>query len=112
MAATLTEFYFDGLNLALSSCVFTDAALTTVAPQGWYSDGSVTRYLTVTGVNGFLGVDTNCLSCNSDCEGQVVININTKLPPFTTNFSGTFLVPLGLGIGPATLGAIIYKSLL
>lgn len=109
MAATLTEFYFDGLNLALSSCVFTDAALTTVAPQGWYSDGSATRFLTVTGVNGSLGVDTNCPSCNSDCEAPAIININTALPAIT-NFSGTFLVPLGLGIGPATQGAIIIRA--
>ena len=78
---------------------------------GWYSDGSATRFLTVTGVNGSLGVDTNCPSCNSDCSTPIVINIDKFVnpPASPTQLNGTYLVPLGLGIGPATQGAIIIR---
>ena len=51
----LTQYYLDGTNLSLATCVFLDAALTTVAPQGYYGDGAIIRYQTVSAGVGVLG---------------------------------------------------------
>lgn len=43
--ATESTYYLNGPSLASSTCVFLDADLTTCAPNGWYSDGTVVRQL-------------------------------------------------------------------
>lgn len=43
--AVTGNYYLNGPTLATSTAVFTDAALTVCAPDGYYSDGSITRLL-------------------------------------------------------------------
>lgn len=41
--ATSETVYLNGPSLASATAVFTDAALTTYAPEGFYSDGAIVR---------------------------------------------------------------------
>ena len=41
--ATLGTFYFDTNSFASATTIYDDAALTTVAQNGWYSDGTIVR---------------------------------------------------------------------
>ena len=109
MPATLSQYYLDAKNFPLSTSVFTDAALTTVAAQGWYSDGVIYRFLTVSGVEAVLGPATTCPTCFSECSGEININTMNVSGGTPADRKGTYLVPLGTGVGPETLGAIIVR---
>jgi hypothetical protein len=52
-------FYLNAGSLALATSVYTDAGLTTLAPDQWYSNGAIAREQ----VSGVLGAITNC-ACN------------------------------------------------
>lgn len=41
--ATVGTFYFDTNSFASATTIYDDAALTTVAQNGWYSDGTIVR---------------------------------------------------------------------
>lgn len=56
-------FYLNGTSLSNATSVFTDSALTTLAADGYYSDGAVSRRQ----VNGVLEDVANCPSCNPPC---------------------------------------------
>ena len=126
---TLTEYYIDATNLSLATCVFTDLALTTVAPQGYYADGAIVRYLTVQGVApnqyGTLSGAVNnngqgpldCPSCVTPCSSvdssqAIRIESNAIYPPVVplgTDLSGTYRIPINLGEGAGTTGAVIVR---
>jgi len=112
MAGSLQDFYLDAGNLSLATCVFTNSTLTTVAAQGYYSDGFVTRFLTVTGSNAVLGNPVQTPDCYSGCgdSGEV---INTKNGSFSGGapgqFKGTYQMWLDTGTGPESTGAIICR---
>tara|TARA_Y100000592_G_scaffold6752_2_gene9638 strand:- start:3844 stop:6777 length:2934 start_codon:yes stop_codon:yes gene_type:complete len=112
MAGSLQDFYLDAGNLSLAMCVFTNSTLTTVAPQGYYSDGFVTRYLTVTGSNGVLGNPLETPDCYAGC-GDTGEIINTKNTSFQGGlpgqFKGTYQMWLDTGVGPDSTGAIICR---
>ena len=41
--AALGTYCFDGLNFSQASALFTDSGLTTLAPDGYYSQGGIIR---------------------------------------------------------------------
>lgn len=57
--ATRSTFYLDGLNLSSSTSVYSDEQLTTLASDGWYSDGSIARQQ----ISGFLQAVEQCDNC-------------------------------------------------
>jgi hypothetical protein len=60
---TTGTYYFDGSSLADSTSVFTDSELLTLAPDGYYSIGSIYRLQT----GGVLGPVTTCPACIPAC---------------------------------------------
>jgi hypothetical protein len=58
--ATQGNYYLNGPNLATATQVFTDAALTVCASDGWYSDGTISRQLQ----NCILLPQETCADCN------------------------------------------------
>lgn len=57
--ATQGTYYLNAASLALASAVYTDAALTTLAPNGFYSDSSIVREQ----VSGVLQAQSSCPGC-------------------------------------------------
>tara|TARA_Y100000004_G_C8866674_1_gene391430 strand:+ start:62 stop:241 length:180 start_codon:yes stop_codon:yes gene_type:complete len=57
--ATSGTYYLDGPTLATATAVYTDAATTTPAADGWYSDGTISREQT----SGLLGIVQTCPTC-------------------------------------------------
>jgi len=120
----LTQYYLDATNLSLATCVFTDPDLTIVAAQGYYGDGATIRYQTVQGAppfgtlgpanNSYGGDSLNCPSCVTPCladESSLsqAIRIESGFNNLGTDLSGNFNIPLSLGEGPDTVGAIICR---
>ena len=58
MAATGT-YYYSSASFSTATALFTDAALTTFAPDGWYSDESIVRQQ----ASGVLFAEDNCPNC-------------------------------------------------
>jgi outer membrane biosynthesis protein TonB len=54
--ATVGTFYFDTNSFASATTIYDDAALTTVAQNGWYSDGTIVRQQ----INGVLYAAQSC----------------------------------------------------
>jgi len=89
-------YYLDGPSLALSTSVYTDAALTICANDGVYSDGSITRVL----AGCVLGSSKFCPSCGERCGN----NVNNNNKP-----SGTYSSIIDLGNDPGNTGAVIVR---
>lgn len=66
--ATYGTYYLNGPTLSSSTAVFTDAALSVCAPDGFYSDGSIVREQ----VGCSLLPDVVCPSCASPCNTSIV----------------------------------------
>jgi hypothetical protein len=60
--ATLGNYYLNGPSLSTATKVFTDFDQTICAPDGWYSDGIVSRKLT----NCKLEAQQSCSNCNEN----------------------------------------------
>jgi hypothetical protein len=58
-----TTYYINGPTLSSSTAVFTDAAMTTCAPNGYYADGPIVRQQ----VGCVLLPEQECPSCGVDC---------------------------------------------
>ena len=59
--ATSGTYYLNAASLALATAVYTDAGLTTLAPDGFYSDNSIVREQ----VSGVLQVQSSCPTCGT-----------------------------------------------
>lgn len=57
-------YYFDNNTLSSSNSVYSDSSLTSLAPDGWYSDGTIVRQQ----VLGILQPPTPCPSCTPSCD--------------------------------------------
>jgi len=90
-------YYINGTTLSNSTAVFTDAALTTCAPDGFYADGSGISRNQVSCV---LGSIQSCPECLTNC--------NTG-PLAATTDQGTFLLDVDLGDTAFDVGAVIIK---
>lgn len=89
-------YYLDAPTLAQATAVYTNAALTTCAPNGVYSDGSITRVQT----SCVLGPAKFCPSCGFSCNS----NYNEGK---TDN--GVFRTTIDLGNNAGDVGAVIIK---
>ena len=65
--ASLGTYYINAPTLVQATSVFTDAAMTTFATDGWYSDGVTSREL----VSGVLLSSQTCPSCVLACDSQL-----------------------------------------
>lgn len=72
--ATLGTYYFNGTSFASATSVYTDAALTTLAPDGYYSNGSIIRQQ----LNGLLLNAQACTTCAVPCGDGVAANISNQ----------------------------------
>jgi hypothetical protein len=89
-------YYLDAPTLAQATAVYTNAALTTCAPNGVYSDGSITRIQT----SCVLGPAKFCPSCGFACDS----NYNEgKID------NGLFRTTIDLGNSAGDIGAVIIK---
>jgi hypothetical protein len=59
----INVYYLNGVDLASSTSVYTDALLTTLAPDGFYGGDGIVREQ----VGGVLQPATSCASCGYDC---------------------------------------------
>ena len=73
--STLGTYYLNAPSLSSATSVYTNAALTIVGPDGWYSDGSIVREL-VGGV--FPNTISPCDFCASDCSPTPVTYLGDK----------------------------------
>ena len=82
--AKFGEYYIDGDNLGNATAVFSNEKMTTLAPEGYYSDGNITRYFNTTGKGpelilngsfqvGSLGWDTIPFGNGNFTTGQVIV---------------------------------------
>jgi len=89
----MANFYIDGTSFSNSTSIYLDAALTECAPNGFYSDGIITREL----VDCILLPAQGCPSCATTCD----VSISTLVGP--AFFS------IDINEGTDTTGAIIIK---
>lgn len=92
--ATTGTYYLNGPDLISSTAVFTDSALTTCAPDGYYKQGLIVRQL----VSCVLLPPQNCPACVDACDSGL-IESNTE--------PGVFTVSLSTGTDPGDVGAIV-----
>jgi hypothetical protein len=70
----LGNYYIDATTLSGATAVFIDAALTTPAANGYYSDGQVVRQQ----IGGLLAAPNNCPNCLFPCNNAVSTNTGTQ----------------------------------
>lgn len=93
----MSIYYINGTTLSNSTAVFTDAALTTCAADGFYSDGSgISRNQ----IGCVLGPIEICPTCTQPCDTGV-LSVSTG--------AGTFLLNVDLGGTASDVGAVIIK---
>tara|TARA_R110000823_G_scaffold294758_1_gene413710 strand:+ start:2201 stop:3169 length:969 start_codon:yes stop_codon:yes gene_type:complete len=106
--ANFEDFYINADTLANATAVFTDQAMTTLAPDGYYSDGISNRYQTSAG----LGPSVSCPECNVDCDRDVVFSLtegsgSLRANVTTGNSPGAIRVVLnGVGSRPAGVNLV------
>jgi len=85
------NYYLNGPSLSTATAIFTDVDLTTCAPDGWYSDGVISRELV--GCN--LLTQQTCSGCN---ENQLTLqfNANSAADLFCSG-SSSFIVYMAIG---------------
>lgn len=91
------SLYLNAPSLSEATAIYYDAALTVCAPDGYYSDGTVVRYLS----GCVLQFVENCPSCGLACDGPLVVNGDVG--------DGLFLINAFTGDTPTDVGAIILK---
>jgi len=64
----LKEYFIDSSTFALADNIYTDAALSTTAPDGVYSFGGTTR----PAVSGVLGLIEVCVGCGIPCDSGII----------------------------------------
>jgi len=70
--ASIGTYYFDGQSFANASAIYTDAALTTLAPDGYYSQGGIVRQQ----LNGVLLNANDCTECYVACGSGISASIS------------------------------------
>lgn len=67
MAATYNTYYFDGVNFSSATALYSDAALTTLAADGFYAQNGIVRQQS----NGLLLNAQSCTSCAVACGSGI-----------------------------------------
>ena len=89
-------YYLDAPSLGSATAVYTNATLTTCAPDGFYSDQSIVREL----VGCVLQPQRICPSCGISCGSTCG---NTKLK------AAVYKVTIDLGNNPTSIGAVTIR---
>jgi|5_EtaG_2_1085323.scaffolds.fasta_scaffold165955_1 hypothetical protein len=93
--ATLGTFYFDTNSFASATTIYDDAALTTVAQNGWYSDGTIVRQQ-------ISGVLYAAQSCSAPVPQVTPVN-PTPLAPVAPPVQPVAPVPYAQPVGPTPI---------
>jgi hypothetical protein len=89
--ATSATFYLDAPSLSSATVVYSNSSLTTVAPNGFYSDGTIVREQ----VSGALLPQVTCPSCSSTQTFTLYFDVSTS--PSTQGWSGSSAACAGTG---------------
>lgn len=89
--ATIGTYCFDGANFAQATSLYTNSTLTTLAPDGYYAQGTISRRQ----LNGLLLNAVACSSCVDPCGVGVNASVSNN---------GLFYSQFGLG---SDIGAIV-----
>ena len=89
--ATSATFYLDAPSLSSATVVYSNSSLTTVAPNGFYSDGTIVREQ----VSGALLPQVTCPSCSSTQTFTIYFDVATS--PSTQGWSGSSAACAGTG---------------
>ena len=81
MAVQYDTFYFDGLNFSSATIIYDDAALTTVAADGYYAQNGIVRQQ----LNGVLLNAQSCTTCATACDSSVSVSISGQPGYFNAN---------------------------
>lgn len=92
----MATFYLDGTTLANSTAVYSDVDLTTLADDGFYSDGVIYREQ----VSGVLLPAVTC----SDCNPPIAC---TNIPTFPPGQGGRYPFSVNVGETATDIGAIV-----
>jgi hypothetical protein len=90
--STSSTYYLNGPSLGSATAVFTNAALTVCAPDGFYSDGVIVRGQ----VGCVLNPQQTCPSCATPCGGTITAN----------GAQGIYYLNVDLG---SAIGAVVVK---
>ena len=90
--ATLGTSFYDGTSFQFATGLWINASLTTVAPDGWYSQGGIYRYMS----SGILGSPQTCASCIYSCGDPAI--------GWTAGGMGKMIITVDVGIAS---GAVI-----
>lgn len=88
--ATQGTYYLDGPSLSSATVVYTDATLTTVAADGFYSDGTIVREQAL----GVLLPQSSCPSCSFN---QFTIYFDVTTSPNTYGWASDVTACAGTG---------------
>lgn len=99
MACNTTTIYWSGVDFLAADALWTNAALTTPAPDGWYSYGGYYRQIS----GGVLGPSVSCPTCTIPCsqnfsatgtQGKFtgIVNVGTNTGIVVVKFN-TFFIP-------------------
>lgn len=86
----LDNYYINAATFALATSIYTDEDLTTFAPNGYYSDGTIVREM----VDGFLLLSQECGSCGVLCGGSISAAGGSGIYSLTIN-SGSSITSVG-----------------
>lgn len=90
-----STFYLDAANLASAVSVYLDASLLNIAPDGFYSDGTISRQQS----SGILLTAETCVSCATPCGGTIA----------GAGAQGIYLLNIDVGGTSVDVGAIIIR---
>jgi hypothetical protein len=90
-----STFYLNAADLATATAVYLDSALSLIAPDGFYGDGTISRQQS----SGILLTASACPSCGTPCGTAIAGSGGT----------GLYLLNSDTGSTPSDIGAIIIK---
>ena len=96
MAVNYGIFYFDGLNFSSAISVYSDAALTSLAADGYYAQNGIVRQQ----LNGVLLNAQPCTSCGVDCGSGV-----------SASFANTGYFNADINVANSTGAVVIYSKM-
>jgi hypothetical protein len=99
---SINAYYLNGPDLPSSTTVYTDALLTTPAPDGWYSANGITREQ----ILGVLQEVVDCQSCARDCGTEL------SLSGYSSSANEQILFPndVGFGLGCVEITILSFPS--
>ena len=105
MAATTGTYYFSSASFSNATALYLDEALSTFAPDGWYSDQTIYRQQ----ASGILYAETTCPNCLSPSPSPAPISFDYRIYEACDGVSGTEVFRIvTAGVFPAT---VLYNNI-